>query len=59
MSCKVQYQNVFDISNMYTNIPIDEVRRCMQSIMSTQGIDTTEIEQVFSLLSVVIEQNYF
>jgi hypothetical protein len=27
--------------------------------MSTQGVDTTEIEQVFSLLNVVIEQNYF
>jgi hypothetical protein len=44
---------------MYTNILIDEVKRCMQSIMSTRGIDKTEFEQVFSLVNVVIEQNYF
>jgi hypothetical protein len=49
----------FDITNMYTNIPIDKVRSCIQLIMSTQNLDNSAIKQVLPLVNVILDQNYF
>jgi hypothetical protein len=49
----------FDISNMYTNIPTDEISNLIQSILIKQDVPLDTVGQIRSLVEICIGQNYF
>jgi hypothetical protein len=49
---------LFDITNMYTNIPTDSIIHIITMIMNNNYIDTNTIHEII-LINTILEQNYF
>jgi hypothetical protein len=49
----------FDIENMYPNIPTDELISIVQNMSTHNQIDTNTIQNLLSITSTILEQNYF
>ena len=49
----------FDISNMYTNIPIEETIYIIINNLKTNNESNTYIKQLTNTLKVILNQNYF
>jgi hypothetical protein len=49
----------FDISNMYTNIPTDELLTIIESAYKKNDVEEGLKRDILKLLKVVIDQNYF
>jgi hypothetical protein len=48
----------FCIENMYTNVPITDVKNTMYEVLSRNNVNEREKEELLNLLNVVLEQNY-
>jgi hypothetical protein len=48
----------FDIENMYTNIPIYEVRNIVKNIIHKNNISQGIKEEIINLLNTILEQKY-
>jgi hypothetical protein len=49
----------FDISNMYTNIPKDELVRIIDEMCDKQNIEHTIKTEIINIVKLIIAQNYF
>jgi hypothetical protein len=47
----------FDIENMYTNIPTNEVRNTINEILNRNNVKEEVKEEILDLLNVILEQN--
>jgi predicted GIY-YIG superfamily endonuclease len=49
----------FDISNLYTNIPVNETVELIECRLMNNGLDRIYVNQIVKLLKIVLKQNYF
>lgn len=49
----------FDISNLYTNIPVNETVELIKCRLMNNGYERTYVNQIVKLLKIVLKQNYF
>jgi len=49
----------FDIANMYSNVPTDELTSIIKFISSQQNIDDKPTEELISVTHTIMKQNYF
>jgi hypothetical protein len=49
----------FDISNMYTNIPTDELLTIIESACENNVVEEALKHDIIKLLKVIVDQNYF
>ena len=48
-----------DISNMYTNIPINETRNILQGMLTNNLTQHNEMQEILNWYDVITQQNYF
>jgi hypothetical protein len=48
-----------DITNMYTNIPTNEIPVIIQNICTTNNINLTKQTEIIHLSNIIMNQNYF
>jgi hypothetical protein len=48
----------FDITNMYTNIPLNAIRNIIRSTLSKEEIPQSIIYEIDRITKLIIEQNY-
>jgi hypothetical protein len=48
----------FDIENMYTNIPTNEVGSIIDEILNKNNVKETAKEEILDLSNVILEENY-
>jgi hypothetical protein len=49
----------FDISNMYTSIPILHLREIIENSLMNNLVDTQQIQEILKIYDLVTSQNYF
>lgn len=49
----------FDVTNMYSNIPIAETIKITQELLIINKIDSKKIDEAINLLNIITNQNYF
>jgi hypothetical protein len=49
----------FDITNMYTNIPINETKQIISEVLNNNRRPKIEKQEIESLLNTIFEHNYF
>ena len=49
----------FDITNMYTNIPTNELPNIIQNLCTTNNINPTAQAEIIHLCNIILNQNYF
>ena len=49
----------FDISNLFTNVPIPECLQSVRSLLSTSEFPDVVVHQMYSLLELALQQNFF
>jgi hypothetical protein len=49
----------FDIKNMYTNIPINELYDVIQESLIHNSVPTDDIREIMTLVRIILKQNYF
>ena len=49
----------FDITNMYTNIPTDELPNIIRNLCSVNNIKPTTQSEILHLCYIALSQNYF
>ena len=50
---------LLDISNMYTNIPINELLVIMEDTCISNGLEPTLRQEILCITRLIITQNYF
>ena len=49
----------FDISNLFTNVPIPECLQSVRSLLSTSEFPDVVVHQMYTLLELALQQNFF
>ena len=49
----------FDITNLYTNVPIKETIQTLEQLLRQNNTPETHIQEIITLTKLITEQNYF
>ena len=49
----------FDITNLYTNVPIKETLTILEQLLKLNNTPETHIKEIIHLTKIITEQNYF
>ena len=49
----------FDISNMYSNIPIEEMLTILKNTCDTNGVENSTTQEIMRITKTLVTQNYF